>query len=48
MDFFIVIISFVDYLVPADLTFIKIIRLLRILRPLRFISSMRLILDALS
>lgn len=51
LDFFIVIASFVDVSVAEiNLSFVKILRLLRTLRPLRFIShnrSMKIVVSAL-
>lgn len=39
LDFIIVVVSFIDiYISGIDLSFVKILRLLRTLRPLRFIS----------
>lgn len=51
LDFFIVIASFVDVSVSSiNLSFVKILRLLRTLRPLRFIThnrSMKILVSAL-
>ena len=51
MDFIIVVCSFIDVFVDTiDLSFVKILRLLRALRPLRLISqnkSMRLLVTTL-
>ena len=50
LDFLIVIFSIIDMSIQSDLSFMKVIRLLRILRPLRFIShnpSMKLIVNSL-